>query len=124
MLPFFFAFLGQHLRHMEVPRLGVQLELQLPVYTTATVTPDPSCVCDLQHSSQQSQILNPLSEARDRTRTFMVPSQIHFCCTTTETPWSYILNMQNTLMAMCQNTQHNVIIKYLHYSIIYLILKT
>ena len=23
------------MRHMEIPRLGVQLELQLPVYTTA-----------------------------------------------------------------------------------------
>ena len=26
---------------MEVPRLGVELELQLPAYTTATATPDP-----------------------------------------------------------------------------------
>ena len=25
--PFFFFFLGLHLRHMEVPRLGVKLEL-------------------------------------------------------------------------------------------------
>ena len=33
-----FCFLGPHLRHMEVPRLGVQLELQLPAYTTATAT--------------------------------------------------------------------------------------
>ena len=32
---------------MEVPRLGDELELQLPAYTTATATPDPSCVCDL-----------------------------------------------------------------------------
>ena len=27
---------------MEVPRLGVESELQLPAYTTAVVTPDPS----------------------------------------------------------------------------------
>ena len=27
---FFFRFLGPHLRHMEVPRLGVKSELQLP----------------------------------------------------------------------------------------------
>ena len=27
---------------MEVPRLGVESELQLPVYTTATATPDPT----------------------------------------------------------------------------------
>ena len=38
---FFFAFLGPHLQHMEIPRLGVQLELQLPAYTTATATQDP-----------------------------------------------------------------------------------
>ena len=29
-------FLGQHPRHMEVPRLGVKSELQLPAYTIAT----------------------------------------------------------------------------------------
>ena len=62
---FFLCFLGPHLWHMEVPRLGVQLELQLLTYTTATATSDPSCVCDLYHSSQQCQILDPLSEARD-----------------------------------------------------------
>ena len=40
---------------------GAELELQLPAYTTATAMWDPSHVCDLQHSSQQRQILNPLS---------------------------------------------------------------
>ena len=30
---------------------------------TASATPDPSCVCDLHHTSRQRQILNPLSEA-------------------------------------------------------------
>ena len=38
---FFFFFLGLHLQHMEVPRLGVKLELQLPAYTTATAMQDP-----------------------------------------------------------------------------------
>ena len=51
--------------HMEVPKLGVELELQLPASATATLTPDLSQVCDLHHSSRQCQILNPLSEARD-----------------------------------------------------------
>ena len=31
----FFAFLGLRSQHMEVPRLGVELELQLLAYTTA-----------------------------------------------------------------------------------------
>ena len=46
---------------------------------------DPSCICDLHHSSQQCWILNPLSEARDGTRNFMLTSRIIFCCSTTET---------------------------------------
>ena len=62
-----FVFLGPHLCHMEVSRLGVKLEPQLSAYATDTATPDPSCVCDLHHNSQQHQILDPLSEARDRT---------------------------------------------------------
>ena len=35
--------------------------------TGATATPDPSCICNLHHSSQQGWILNPLSQARDQT---------------------------------------------------------
>ena len=62
-----FSFLGLHLQHMEVPRLGVELELQLPAYTTAKVTLDPSCICDLRHSLWQHRILNPLNKARDGT---------------------------------------------------------
>ena len=61
---------------MEVPRLGVESQLQLAVYTTATATPDPSRVCDLHHSSWQRQTLNPLSEARDRIHVLVVPSQV------------------------------------------------
>ena len=77
-LLFLSFFLGPHPRHLEVPRLGVELELQLPVYVTATATQDPSCICDLHHSSWQHQILNPLSKARDWIRIFMGASQIHF----------------------------------------------
>ena len=51
---------------MEVPRLGVKSELQLPAYTEATAMPDASRVCDLHHSPWELQILNPLSEARGR----------------------------------------------------------
>ena len=47
---------------MEVPRLGINSELQLPAYTTATATPDPRLLCDLHHSSRQRRILNPVSE--------------------------------------------------------------
>ena len=36
---FLFWFLGPHPWHMEVPRLGVELELQLLAYTTVTERP-------------------------------------------------------------------------------------
>ena len=63
----FFFFLGLHQQHMEVPGLEVKSELQLPAHTTAIATPRPSHICDLHCSLWQHQILNPLSEARDRT---------------------------------------------------------
>ena len=64
---FFFGFLGLHLRHMEVPRLRVETELQLRASTTAAATWDLSCICDLHCNPWQHWILNPLREARDRT---------------------------------------------------------
>ena len=65
----FVCFLGLHLQRMEVPRLGVQSELQPPAYTTATATWDPNL---LHHSSWQCPwILNPLSKTRDWTCVLM-----------------------------------------------------
>ena len=78
---FFFSFYGLHLRHMEVPRLRVKLELQLLAYNTATATWDvrsmtnicdlhhslrPIPACDLHCSLPQRRILNQLSKARQR----------------------------------------------------------
>ena len=53
-LCFFFFFRGAP-AHMEVPRLRVELDLQLPAHATATAMPDLSLVYDA------------LSKARDRT---------------------------------------------------------
>ena len=52
----FFCFLGLHLLHMEVPRLGGEQELQLQAHATATS--DLSHICDLHHSSWQCGSLN------------------------------------------------------------------
>ena len=38
----FFFFLGSHLLHVDVPGLGIESELQLLAYTTATAMPDLS----------------------------------------------------------------------------------
>ena len=63
---FFCLFLGPLPRHMEIPRLGGLTRAEAADPPTAT--PDPSHV--------QRGILNPLSEARDRTRNLMIPSRI------------------------------------------------
>ena len=83
----FFFFLGPHPQHMEFPRLGVKLELQLLAYSTATAMQDPSRVCDLHHHSWQRWIPDPLSKAKDWTCILMDTSQIPFHCATTGTPY-------------------------------------
>ena len=60
----------------------------LLAYARATATRDLSRVCDLHHSSRQCRILNPLSEAGDRTRNLSVPSWSRFRCAMTGTPAS------------------------------------
>ena len=59
---YLFFFSGPHLQHVEVPRLGVE--------------------------SEQCQILNPLSEVRDRTCNLMVPSQDLFPLCHDRNSWS------------------------------------
>ena len=71
---------------------GSNPELQLPVRATATTMEDLSHVCDLYHSSQQRQILNPPKEARHRTCNLMVACQICFRCATMGTPNAWLLN--------------------------------
>ena len=80
LLAFFFFFLGPHPQHME--GLGTESELQLPTYTTATATWDLGRICDLHCSSRQSQISDPLTRARDRTRILMDTRQICSYCAT------------------------------------------
>ena len=67
-----FAFLGLH----QVPRLGVESELQMLADTTATAIPDLSCVFDLHHRPWQCQVLNPLMEARDQIRILRDTSRV------------------------------------------------
>ena len=56
---FFFFFLGPYQWHMEIPKLGVKLEPQLPAYITATATPDiqaMSAAYTIPHSNAGSLI--------------------------------------------------------------------
>ena len=77
---------------MEIPRLRVESELQLPAYATAIATLDPSHIFDLHHSS--CQIPDPVSKARDQTRILMGPSQIHFCYITMGSPQTILKRAQ------------------------------
>ena len=65
---------------MELPRLGVHLELLLPAYTTVTATAiwDLNLIFGQHYSSQQHRILNPVSEDRDRTCILRVTSQVWY----------------------------------------------
>ena len=78
-------FLGLHLRHMEVPRPGVELELKLPVYTTATTMRDLSRICDLHQRSRQGRILNPRTGIEPAPSWILV-RLLCFSCTTVKTP--------------------------------------
>ena len=85
-LPSFFFFFFFSGLHMEVPGLGVKLELEPLAYTTATATQNLSHICNLHHSSRQSWILNPLSEATDRICILMDTRRTLSCYATTGTP--------------------------------------
>ena len=71
---------------------GVQSELLPLAYTTTTSVPYLSHVFDLPHSSQQCQIHNPLSMARDQAQNLMVPTRIHFLCAMMGTPIFFLVN--------------------------------
>ena len=64
---FFFWLLGPHPWHMEIPRA------KGPWSCSHWTIPQPQQlrICNLLHSSQQRQILNPLSKAGDRTQILM-----------------------------------------------------
>ena len=59
-------------------------------YTTVTATQDPGLVLDLHRNSRQCQILNPLSEARDRTCTLTDGSWVRYLWATMGTPSAYL----------------------------------
>ena len=65
---------------MEVPRLAVKSELELPAYAIAIATRDLSRICELHHSSPQCLIPDLLIKAKDRTLILMDTSRICFHC--------------------------------------------
>ena len=74
---------------MEVPRPGVESELQLPA--TATVTWDLYYIHNLRHRSLQRWILDPQSEARDWTSILMDINQVLNLLNHNENSWTILL---------------------------------
>ena len=79
-LSFFFGRFRAIPTTYEVSKLGVESELKLLAYGTATATAmqDLRHVCDLHRSSQQCWILKPPNKARDLTHILMDTSQVCF----------------------------------------------
>ena len=82
---------------MEIPRLGVELGLQLPAYTTATATPvrTASVTYTTAHSN------NPLSEARDRTHILMDTVMFLTHRATMGTPYLFFLAVELKAQRIC-----------------------
>ena len=68
---FVYLFLGPHLQHMEVPRLGVKSKLQLLACTTAMQDPTCSATCTTTH-------VNIRSLTTDPTLILMDPCKVRF----------------------------------------------
>ena len=64
-------------------------------YTTSTATRDLNCICNLHHGSEQGQIPNPLSEARDRTLILMDTSWTHFTASQQEFQGHLLIGAKN-----------------------------
>lgn len=125
---FFLIFLGPHLWHREVPRLGVESELQLLACTTATAVLDQSCIFDRHHSSGKAGSFNPLSEARDRTRILMDISRVSTGAATgtpsSSVQWAWYLPVPDrALLRILNETEsrclghnaHVISVTYYHY---------
>ena len=63
---FFFGFLGPHMRHVEVPRLEVESELQLPATATAAATMGSELCLWPTPQLMATPDSYPLSEVRDQ----------------------------------------------------------
>ena len=122
---FFLFFLGAHLWHMEVPRLGVELELQLLAYATSTTTWDLGHFCYLHQSSWQGWIPNPLGKARDQTHLLMNTSWSVSTVSQQELPFLYLIILLYTswntvkisywLISYCNNFKYEIAFLFILY---------
>ena len=81
---FFFSFLGPHLEGYGSSQARGRIGATAVAYARATATWDPSCVCDLHHSSEQHWILNLLKRGQGL---HLQPHGSYSDSLTTEPPW-------------------------------------
>ena len=75
-------------QHVEVPRLRVESELQLPAYATATGTLHPSCICNLHHKDISKD--TPLVSSRTWTLVYPVALMYASSYSSNSTPSLYL----------------------------------
>ena len=85
---FCFFWWGAHLLHMEVPRLGVKLELQLTAYTKATETQDWSQATSATYTTVHSNTRSLTHWARPRVEPTSSWMQVRLV--TAELPWELL----------------------------------
>ena len=83
---FYFTFFRAQVQHIEVPRLGVELELQLLAYPTATAMWDPSLISNLHHSLWNAGSLTHWARPGIKPASSWRLSQVRYCWGTTGTP--------------------------------------
>ena len=114
---FFFFFLGLHLWHMEVPRLGVESELQLPTYTTATAMQDPSRgTCrekqiNIEKSTKSRQRVIQHAKVRPLSLHHFRPfsSGVRWTTTLPTTNWKYNFYL---LLSHCPKQPRQILLQY------------
>ena len=84
-------------------------------YTTAKAARDLRCACNLYHSSQQCQVLNPLSETRDQTHILMDGSRVHHHWAITGTPRICILYHKTLTTALPLEDNQNSRLCLVHF---------
>ena len=83
-----------------------QIEATAAGLATATTARDLSRICNPTQSSQQHQILNPLSEARDWTHILMGPSRVNFRWATTGTQSNLVFNHYISMCNICKRKKN------------------
>ena len=87
---------------MEVPRLGVESELQLLAYTTAIAMWDLSHVCDLQHSSGNTRPLTHWAKPGIKPASSWILVGFVNCWATKRTPNRHLLTHSFSGSGICE----------------------